>query len=177
MRGAKITVQSGRRFALVARSGSYSLIWQAVPEEARTPKQGWHPINATTNTIGSPLQADEPADGLCCLVRDPVERFRSACARQGVSVEEGIERLESDVHFWSLESMGLIAAGVTHFRFPDQLDACAEWLGLATPVPQLNEEPEEGKPTLTPEQEARVREIYAADIALWDSLQNRETSQ
>jgi len=27
------------------------------------------------------------------------------------------------------------------------------------------------KPLLTPEQEARVREIYAADIALWESLQ------
>jgi hypothetical protein len=26
-------------------------------------------------------------------------------------------------------------------------------------------------PTLTAEQEARVREIYAADIALWESLQ------
>jgi len=26
------------------------------------------------------------------------------------------------------------------------------------------------EPALTPEQEARVREIYAADIALWESL-------
>lgn len=90
-----------------------------------------------------------------------------------MGVEEGIARLESDVHFWSLESMGLLAAGVTHFRFPDQLDACAEWLGLETPVPQLNEEPEEGKPTLTPEQEARVREIYANDIVLWESLDTK----
>ena len=176
MKGAKITSSNGRRFALVTRSGSYSIIWQAIPEEKRVPNDSlsprgrWHPINATANTIGSPLQADEPADGLCCLVRDPVERFRSACARQGVSVEEGLTKQEDDVHFWSLESMGLLQAGVTHFRFPDQLDACAEWLGLETPVPQLNEEPEEGKPTLTPEQEARVREIYAADIALWESL-------
>jgi hypothetical protein len=105
------------------------------------------------------------------MVRDPVERFRSACARQGVSVEEGLTRMDADVHFWSLAHMGLLAQGVTHFRFPDQLDACAEWLGLETPVPQLNDEPESSKPTLTPEQETAVRAAYAADIAMWESLQ------
>ena len=104
------------------------------------------------------------------MVRDPVERFRSACARQGVSVEEGLTRQEYDVHFWPLAYMGLLAKGVTHFRFPDQLDACAAWLGLETPVPQTNAESESQKPALTPEQEARVRETYAADIALWESL-------
>ena len=177
MRGAKITAQNGRRFALVARAGSYSIVWQALPEESRVPdtsrppEHRWHPINATTNTIGSPLQADEPAGGLCCMVRHPVERFRSACARQGVSVEEGLGRQGADGHFWSLAHMGLLTEGVTHFRFPEQLDACAEWLGLETPVPQTNDEPEASKPTLTPEQETAVRAAYAADIALWESLQ------
>lgn len=172
MRGAKITATNGRRFALVARSGSYAIIWQAIPEALRTPREGWHPINATTDNIGSPLQVDEPAEGLCCLVRDPVDRFRSACARQGVSVEDGLSLQNSDVHFWTLESMGLLVEGVTHFRFSDQIDACAEWLGLENPVPQLNAEPEENKPTLTPEQEAAVREAYSADVALWESLQS-----
>lgn len=167
MLGAKITVQNGRRFALVARAGSYSIIWQAIPEEARAPRDGWHPINATTNTIGSPLAADEPAAGLCCMVRNPVERFRSACARQNVTPEEGLLRLESDCHFWTLERMGLLAEGVTHFAFPAQIDACAEWLGLETPVPQLNEEPENGKPVLTEEQVAAIRAAYAADVAAW----------
>lgn len=170
MRGAKITVANSRRFALVARSGSYAIIWQAIPPSDRTPGDGWHPINATTNTIGSPLAADETADGLCCLVRDPVERFRSACARQKVTPEEGLARMESDVHFWTLDSMGLLADGVTHFRFPDEIDACAEWLGLEVPVPQLNAESEAGKPTLTASQEAAIRTAYAADIALWESL-------
>jgi hypothetical protein len=105
------------------------------------------------------------------MVRDPVERFRSACARQAVSVEEGLARLDSDVHFWSLNHMGLLADGVAHFRFPDQIDACASWLGLSTPVPSLNAEAEEGKPTLTAEEEAAVRAAYADDVALWESLQ------
>jgi len=173
MRGAKITLQNHRRFALVPRSGSYAIIWQALAPDERTPGgEGWHPINATTNTIGSPLADDEPADGLCCLVRDPVERFRSACARQQKTVDEGLALLTDDVHFWTLDSMGLLDAGVTHFAFPAQINACAEWLGLETPVPTLNNEPEEGKPVLTPEQNAAVLAAYAADVALWESLTN-----
>jgi hypothetical protein len=170
MHGAKITV-NGRRFALVARSGSYSIIWQALPENLRNPVgDRWHPINATTNTIGSPLD-DNDILNLCCLVRDPVERFRSACARQNVTVERGLELCDIDVHFWSLSYMGLLAEGVTHFRFPDQINECLEWLGLPTPAPQLNEEAEEEKPTLTPEQENAIRTAYTSDIALWESLQ------
>ena len=171
MKGAKITLPNGNRFALVPRSGSYAIIWQAIPEDDRTPGGEWHPINATSQTIGSPLQEDEPADGLCCLVRDPVERFRSACARRKTTVDEGLQLLQGDVHFWPLSDMGLLADGVKHFKFPEQIDACAEWLGLPTPIPQLNAEAEDGKPLLTPEQEARVRELYAADISLWESLQ------
>ena len=59
---------------------------------------------------------------------------------------------------------------VRYFRFEDQLDEAAAWLGLPTPLPQEDATSEASKPTLTPEQEARVREIYAADIALWESL-------
>jgi hypothetical protein len=58
-----------------------------------------------------------------------------------------------------------------YFRFEDQLDGAAEWLGLPTPLPVEDATDEADKPVLTPEQEARVREIYAADIALWESLQ------
>lgn len=172
MQGAKITVPNGRRFAVVARSGSYSICWQSLPESLQhRPDDAvrWHPISVAPTRDA--LSDDEVPDGLCCMVRDPVERFRSSCARQGVSADEGLQLTTYDGHFWSLELMGLLATGVTHFRFPDQLDACAEWLGLTTPVPQLNEEADAGKPILTAEQEARVREIYADDIALWESLQ------
>jgi hypothetical protein len=68
--------------------------------------------------------------------------------------------------------MGLLAEGVEYFRFPSQINDCAEWLGLKTPVPALNAESEAGKPTLTAAQEAAVRELYADDIALWDSIQS-----
>jgi hypothetical protein len=83
----------------------------------------------------------------------------------------GLARAGFDGPFWSLAKMGLLAEGVKHFKFPTQLNDCAAYLGLPTPVPQLNEEAEDGKPVLTVEQEAAVRELYAADIALWESLQ------
>jgi len=172
MIGAKITTNNGLRFAIVSRSGSYSISWQALPVELQQVPNGstrWHPISS--HPKGDSMSIDEPPIGMCCMVRDPLERFRSSCARQKVSPEEGLTRVEHDVHFWTLKSMGLLQEGVTHFRFPDQLNDCAEWLGLQAPVPQLNEEAEELKPVLTPEQEARVREIYADDIALWESLQ------
>ncbi len=173
MKGAKITLPNGKKFALVARSGSYSIIWQALPESSRSPVGNrWHPINATTDNMGSPL-IEEDLISLCCLVRNPVERFRSACARQKVSIEEGLTLKNYDVHFWSLEDMGLLAQGVNHFAFPDQINECAEWLGLSVPVPQMNEEAEEMKPTLSPAQELLVRELYAADMALWESLQKK----
>jgi len=172
MRGAKLTMLDGKRFAVVARSGSYAICWQSLPQELQrvpTGSQRWHPISASPYK-GSMLD-DETAIGICCMVRDPIERFRSSCARQQVSVEEGLTRTEWDVHFWPLKSMGLLQEGVTHFRFPDQLNDCAEWLGLPSPVPQLNEEAEELKPVLTPEQETAIRTTYAEDIALWESLQ------
>jgi hypothetical protein len=172
MIGAKIELPNGRRFAIVARSGSYTICWQSLPPELQQVPAGstrWHPISAAPGK--GPLELDEPPVGLCCMVRDPVERFRSSCARQQVTAEVGLTRTEGDVHFWTLSHMGLLQEGVTYFRFPDQLNACAEWLGLPTPVPTLNAEADANKPTLTAAQEAAIRTAYAADIALWESLQ------
>jgi hypothetical protein len=57
------------------------------------------------------------------------------------------------------------------FRFEGGgLQACADWVGITVPLTQEDASAEADKPVLTPEQDARVREIYAADIALWESL-------
>lgn len=168
MKGAKITLANGKKFALVPRSGSYSIIWQALPENLRNPiGERWHPINATTDNIGSPLNQEDVFD-LCCLVRDPIERFRSACARQKVSVEQGLAIKNYDVHFWSLEDMGLIQSGVTYFKFPEQINDCANWLGLSVPVPILNAE--HVKPELSDGDLLYISKEYEKDIFLFKSL-------
>jgi len=169
MRGAKITLPNQKRFALVPRSGSYSIIWQAIPESDRNPtREGWHPINTTTNSIGSPLLENEDPNGLCCMVRDPVERFRSACARKKVSIAEGLNLVNQDVHFWTLEFMGLLTEGVTYFRFPDQIQDCLTWLGIESTATNLNDEPV--KPEITDTQRDQIIAAYSSDYNLWQSL-------
>jgi hypothetical protein len=102
-------------------------------------------------------------ENVALVVRNPVERFRSMCAHRHLDVDE---QLNNPVY-------GPLPQGnfVRYFKFETELDAAAEWLGLPTPLPHEDASDEAAKPVLTPEQEARVREIYADDIALWESLQ------
>jgi hypothetical protein len=172
MRGV-CAIYNNKALALVSRSGSYSLMLPMLQVSREsclaeyTSDRRWHPV---MNLHGHDLRNGFPQQPVACMVRDPIDRFCSACARQGKTAEEGIGLQESDVHFWSLRDMGLLEYGVTYFRFPSQINECAEWLGLPTSVQQENEEPEERKPVLTADELAAVRLAYADDIALYESL-------
>jgi hypothetical protein len=166
-------IHNDKALALVTRSSSHALMnLMLPPDHEPVLPQGmnppWHPI---MNLRGHDFRNGFPEQPVACMVRDPIERFRSACARRGKTAAEGLTLLANDVHFWPLADMGLLGEGVTHFLFPAQIDACAAWLGLPTPVPPLNQESEDGKPVLTEEEEAAVRAAYADDVALWESLQ------
>jgi hypothetical protein len=97
------------------------------------------------------------------IVRNPIERFRSMCAhRQEKTIEE---HLKQPIY-------GSLPKGnFQYFLFESQLEECAEWLGLPLPLPHIDASVESNKPILTPEQETSIRQIYAYDIALWESLQ------
>jgi hypothetical protein len=131
----------------------------------------WPDIAVGNNHPSTQFGVEEWWDGsnenVALVVRNPVERFRSMIAHRQLNVDE---QLDSPMY-------GPLPQGnfVRCFRFEDQLDAAAEWLGLPTPLPQEDATQEAGKPTLTAEQESRVREIYADDIALWESLQEGVT--
>ena len=153
---------NGNAVLMTPRSGSHSLARAALihywPELSRDGDD--HPAAL--------LPYDEGWDGtnanVGLIVRNPVERFRSMCAHRPERTLE--EHLDAPVY-------GPLPQGnfARYFRFEDQLNEAAEWLGLPTPLPQEDATDEADKPTLTPEQEARVRAIYAADVALWESLQ------
>jgi len=104
------------------------------------------------------------------IVRDPVERFRSACAQTGKPPETAIAEIRQlpvyNVHFWPTSR--LVVQGVQIFRFEDQLEEAAKYLGLDLPLPVANES-ELKKPELTKEQRSEVESIYANDIALHQS--------
>ena len=107
------------------------------------------------------------------LVRDPVEKFRAACAEsQVLDVNAKLTDLESDwgsdAHFWP-QSRSL--AGTTKlYLFPDHLEDLAIEAGLALPLPNIADGQNRPNTDLTPEQLARAQAIYAADIALFDSI-------
>ena len=144
---------------LIPRSGSHSIAAAMLeafhPEIAVDP--GQHP--AASYPDGA------HAGQVCAIVRNPVERFRSMVAHTGTTVEEQLDRPRYGTEFTHGTQFTRL------FRFEDQLQECANWLGITSQLPHLDSTDENDKPTLTPEQEARVREIYAEDIALWESLQ------
>lgn len=122
------------------------------------------------------------------LVRDPVERFRSACAQLRVDDINGLlDKLETG-GAWRRKDRPTIEnyhlrpvqgyvpdddrVGVELFAFPEQLDEAASLAGLETPLPVVNDSESNNppKPDLTDRQIERVLAIYAKDVGLRDSL-------
>ena len=136
--------------------------------------------------VGTELPA-----GCAVMVRHPVDRFRSLLGRLNVTAEQAFcwlywfhglgnqpattDRLALEYtpgttwhHFTPVSQF--VTAESKLFKFPD-VAGMADYLGITSPVEQVNGCPGD-KPELTPEQEAAIREIYAADLALWESLQS-----
>lgn len=170
MRGV-CALYKNKALALVTRSGSHALMNLMLPEDhikthpEHLKEEKWHPI---MNLQGHDLKMGIPDMPTCCMVRNPVDRFRSSCARRNKTVEEGL--LEDEVHFWTMESMGLLNDNIKYFLFPEQINECASWLGLPTPVPRLNEEKDEKKPILSENQLELVIKNYYYDNKLYKKL-------
>ena len=165
--GSILHTHNNRYLRLIPRSASHTIAgaWLAEHEEANYLlwQQGGvrHPAKYLNEHI-SDYQLPQNAE-LAVVVRNPVERFRSMVAKHDETLEE---QLATPLY----EALPQLPFTI-YFRFEDQLQACASWLGITQSLPQLDPTEPSDKPNLTPAQEARVREIYAADIALWESLQ------
>lgn len=134
----------------------------------------------------APRLKDYNGETIVFPVRDPVERFRSAFAfRQRLCDNTGKETVDEvldiigaqdpqavDPHFRLqnvfFKELQAEAREIQVFQFPRDLSELAVALTLdATPTP---DHVSETKPDLTPTQIARVQEIYADDIALYESI-------
>jgi len=119
------------------------------------------------------LDKTETPEGTTVLVvRDPVERFRSACAETFTTdVDALLAKIESGERyanpFWPTSR--LLKGTVQLYRFESDLDDAATALGLTLPLPDIDGGNGE-KPDLTPDQLTRVQSIYADDIALFESI-------
>ena len=118
-------------------------------------------------------KTESPTVPVVLVVRNPVERFRSACAEtRTVDVDALLGKLEAgdkvNNHFWPTSR--LLVDGCKLYRFESDLDDVATELGLTLPLPNITGTGTGTKPDLTPEQLARVEAIYADDIALFNSI-------
>lgn len=168
---------------LVTRSASHTLFkgilntyypeWvrREQPDDTRENRRIWHPINSYSPKNIIDTRNSDPSDlEFAAMVRNPVDRVQSSCARVGVSVEEALANEFDDVHFWSLKSMGILDyPKVRYFLFPQQIQKCADYLGIGK-AEYLNRE--WNKPELTKEQISAIRAAYAEDVALYESLIN-----
>lgn len=117
------------------------------------------------------------------VVREPVDKFRSACSMSRIgkggrmSVDEKLTELESgemgrDGHFHPQSRFVDLGIPLHLYRLED-IDKMAEDVGLSLPLPRVNASGtivKFPKPDLTPKQEERVRKIYAEDIELYESM-------
>jgi hypothetical protein len=148
---------------LTPRTASHSFVYKAL--------ETWWPEITIVNPNKHPaafLPSQENWNGdninTAIIVRNPIERFRSMIAHRKLNIEE---QLISPMY--PPLQMGSF---VRYFRFETELELCAEWLGLTWPINIFSNSDDRDKPTLTSDQEAIVRQIYADDIKLWESLNN-----
>jgi len=163
-----------------------SVISAFYPEIEQRLQNAYFPVGRNPDNMQWQSQVpktDEPSSPTVLLVRDPVERFRSACAQVGVSVEDALASLETgdpisthspvarslvdNVHFF-LQSDYLHPEGTRCYLFPDHLEAFANDCGLGYPLPTINEAAD--KPVLTDLQTERVREYYSDDLELFNRI-------
>lgn len=120
-------------------------------------------------------KVEEP-DTAIVVVRDAVERFRSACSqvRRQDDVDEVLSDLESggklceNYHF--KKSSDYLVENTALFKFPDHIADLARAIGL-TDIPAVNDNSNNPlKPELTQDQTERVSAYYADDIALFNSI-------
>jgi hypothetical protein len=109
------------------------------------------------------LTFDGTQENVGIIVRNPIERFRSMVVHANSTVEYQLNY----PRYRPLPSGNF----VKYFRFEDQLQECANWIGITVPLPLLSSTDKFQKPILTEEQENLVKQIYANDIILWESLQ------
>lgn len=107
-------------------------------------------------------QTETPLAPVLLLMRDPVERFLSACAMLGLSVDEGLE--SDDIHF----SPQYTDCVTDIYRFPDGIHSFCRHAVLPD-LPVINRG--NIKPPLT--QREKIESRYADDMKVYS--QTRES--
>jgi hypothetical protein len=143
-------------YKIVSASGNQDMV------DKISASAGWQNLVPRTESPKAPL----------ILVRDPIDRFLSACAQEDKMVSEAIAACRADTasnHF--RPTVDWIVAGAKLYKFTDHLDQFSADAGLPE-LPMLNASESKGKtyPGITDAELVEVKGIYADDIALFDSI-------
>ena len=128
------------------------------------------------------LTKKEPKNPILLLVREPVDRFKSAVAHLQIDPELTISCLESNGKM-VFQKLSRYARNDTHllhqhiyngintklYKFPYQLEQFCHDAELDWPLPRVNEGKYE-KPVLTEDQVKRIEAYYSEDVELFNSI-------
>jgi hypothetical protein len=119
----------------------------------------------------------EPEDETTVLlmVRDPLDRFVSACIEEKISdIDSHLDWLESNfernasVHFWP-QSRFTQKGSVSLYKFPEHIEDLAIKAGLDTPLDDIKGE-KTSVLKLNKKQRSRVLTLYKEDVKLFKSI-------
>ena len=128
-------------------------------------------IDNVTLHFKIPSIVDDNKSELLAVLRNPIDRFLSGCARKNWTVTQGIEELKKDnvdLHIRPQSSFLSEDRSTKFFKFPDQIDELATYLGLPTPVPRKNIS--KSKPIPNNEELIWLTEYYKKDFELFNSI-------
>jgi hypothetical protein len=166
---------NGRQIAMIGKSGS-SAISKAVFINSINQD---YITDAQLNADGAGFQhlvdqTQEPCFPMI-PVRDPVERFRSACAQEDRTAAQEISRLERGRQSYHTKpTSSYLCSPSKLYKFPEHIKEIARDLGLDE-IHKINigeTHNHTPKPVLTKEEKKKVEELYAEDLALFNLIEN-----
>jgi len=128
-------------------------------------------IDNVTLHFKIPSIVDDNKSELLAVIREPIDRFLSGCARKKWSVSQGIEELKKDnVDLHIRPQYTYLSEGrpTKLYKFPDQIDELVAYLGLPTPVPKKNVS--KSKPIPTTNELIWLKEYYKKDTELYENI-------
>lgn len=163
---------------------SRAIIKEFYPERENIIQTAAYPVDKNpdnTQAHGFCPKEKTPSKPVVLVVRDPLTRFCSAMTQLNLTdIDAVLDALEQNnivghqrkrklavaVHFFRQQP--LISMGGTAFRLED-LNEAAEYIGLALPLPRINESTINPL-AITTTQEQRILTYYAVDKTLYASL-------
>jgi len=170
-RGNNYIMFNGQQIAMIGKSGS-SAIAKAIYIDGRDDVSE---VMLLSNAPGFQHRVPQTQEANCPIipVRDPVERFRSACAQEDRTAAQEISRIERNRYsFHTKPTSAYLVEGATLYKFPEHIKEIARDLGLDE-ISRVNDSNSNNspKPILTDKELERVEELYADDISLYNSIE------